>query len=202
MKFAHLIPAAALFLTLGTVSSQAQIEHQVKRAKINVTMQQTPVFNVSGPKDKRYTPRDWLEIEVEIDCETVRKSGYIGQLDCAFSVGLKDVETNKTVILQDTISFLEINTNDRRAWLVAYISPPTLAKITGKKKPSLNDLYAVAVTISGPGLRKPVTESTGGPKEWWKSEKVKRSNGLILPREKTAFAPLWWDHYPRSKTEN
>lgn len=202
MKRSAILAIPCLFTLLWSLPAAAQIEHKVDRVKIKPAMQQTPVFNVSGPRDKRSKPREWLEIEVELQAETVKKSGYIDQLDVTFYVALKDVETQKTVVLEDTINFLEIDASERKAYVSAYISPATLRQMTGQRKPSLNDLYAVAVTVRGQGLRSEVTESTDGPDGWWTSSALQRRNNMVLPREKTAFAPLWWDFYPRAKLDN
>jgi hypothetical protein len=190
-----------LFAAAGT--GWAQIEHQIRgNPKIAFSMQQTPQFNVSGPKDKRVSPQEWLEIEVELDLETVNKSGFLEQLDTTFYIALKDAVANKAIILEDKITFLEVNARDRKTWLVAYVSPATLARVLQKTKPSVSDVEFAAVSISGPGLRQTVENSTGGPKEWWKSGTAERRNNLILPKSKTAFAPLWWDRHPRTQDTN
>ena len=82
--------AFAAALVAVAVPTQAQtVEHQIRREpKLAYTMQQTPTFNVSGPKDKRVTPLEWLEVEVEIDVETVRKSGFLDELTGTFRVRL------------------------------------------------------------------------------------------------------------------
>lgn len=192
-----LLPIAAF--CLAATSVQAQVQHQIRRAKITPSMQQTPQFQVSGPKDKRTTPLEWLEIEVELDLETIEKSGFIDSLDCTFYVALKDAVANKTLVLEDKFTFTEINARDKKAWLVAYVSPATLAKTLGKDRPMLGDVEAAAVNITGGGLRAPITEKTGGPDGWWTSAKVDRKNGLLLPKSKTVFAPLWGDRHPRTK---
>ena len=37
--------------------------------KVNVEIQKTPQFNVPNVKDKRFTPKDWIEIEVDCKAE-------------------------------------------------------------------------------------------------------------------------------------
>lgn len=194
--------AFAAALVAVAVPTQAQtVEHQIRREpKLAYTMQQTPTFNVSGPKDKRVTPLEWLEVEVELDLETVRKSGFLDELTGTFYIALKDVETNKTIVLEDKITFIDVNARDKKAWLVAYVSPATLAKTLNKEKPSVNDIFAVAVSVSGPGIKEEATgTSPGSPKDWWKSTALTRKNGFILPKSKTVFAPLWGDRHPLTK---
>lgn len=199
---ALLVPALAVAaLHIAPQQASAQIQHQIKRATISYEMQQTPRYSAAGPRDKNWNPLDWLEIEIELDAETVNKSGYIDQLDVEFFVAVTDAETNRTVLLTDRISFLEVRASDRKVFLSAYVSPASLSKVTGKPKPTKSDISSVAAVITGQGLRAPVEVSSGGPKDWWKSPSLQRRNGLVLAKSKTPFAFLWTDRYPRDTTE-
>lgn len=182
--------------------AQAQIQHQIRSAKVSYEMQQTPDFSVSGPKSKRINPLDWLEVEVELDLETVNKSGYIDQLDAEFFIGVRDTnEGGKPTLLTGKISFVEVRAIEKKAWLSAYISPASLAKTTGKTKPGKADIEAVAVRITGAGLRAPITETVNGREGWFNDAALKRLDGLVLSKPKTPFAPLWTDRYPLTKED-
>lgn len=203
----NILPVVAL-LSLGAAGSvQAQIQHKIDRAKVAFEMQQTPQYAAAGPKSKRVDPLDWLEIEVELDLETINKSGYIDQLDAEIYVGVKDSnDGGKPLLLTGKITFTEVRAIEKKAWLSAYVSPAALAKTTGKSKPSKADIEAVAVKISGPGLRAPITESVGQPvrregAQWFDSAALKKQEGLVLAKSKTPFAPLWADRYPLTKDE-
>ncbi len=207
-SFFHLLlPVVALATFCLASPAQAQIQHQIKSAKVSFEMQQTPEYGVSGPKSKRINPLEWLEVEVELDLETVNPSGYIDQLDAEFFIGVRDTNAGgKPTLLTGKITFTEIRAIEKKAWLSAYVSPASLAKTTGKNKPSKADLEAVAVRITGPGLRAPITESVGIPlkrdgTQWFDSPALKRQEGLILAKTKTPFAPLWSDRYPLVKDE-
>jgi len=200
---ALLLPLIALAMHQGTIQeASAQVQHQIKSAKISYEMQQSPRYAAAGPKDKNWNPLDWLEIEIELDAETVNPSGYIDQLDVEYFVAVTDGQINRTVLLTDRISYLEVRASDRRAFLSAYVSPASLSKVTGKPKPGKSDISSVAAVITGPGLRTPVEASSGGPKEWWKNPNLQRRDGLVLAKSKTPFAFLWTDRYPRDATEN
>ena len=90
--------------------------------------------------------------------------------------------------------------------LSAYIEPDTLERLTGKPRPSTNDLEGFALVISGPGIASDgrhgegLTKATAEEKsEWWMEWKGKSLDGLIVPKSKTPFAPLWTDRYPTEK---
>lgn len=197
-------------LTLAFLSPLApaqEVMHKVAGAKVSYEMQQTPEYSVSGPRSKRTTPLDWLEIEVELEVKTLAKSGYMDQLDAEFFVGVKDTnDPNKPVLMTGKLSFVDVRAADGKAWLSAYVSPATLAKATGNRKPGKNDIVAVAVTVTGAGLQKPLTESVGvsmkreGP-QWWEDARFNRQEGAVLAKSKTPFAPLWTDRYPLNKDD-
>lgn len=195
--------AVAVAALVVVPSGHAQVMHQITRAKPSFEMQQTPDFSVSGPKSKRISPLEWLEVEVELDLETVDKSGYIGQLDAEFYIGVKDSNNGgKPVLLSGKMTFIEVRAKEKKAWISAYVSPAALAKTTGKDRPSKSDIEAFAVVITGPGLRAPITESIGGRDKWWDSTSLIRTDGLIMPKSKTPFAWLWSDRYPLTKDQD
>jgi len=192
-----LVCALGLSLLLSE-RTNAQIEHRIRSAGISYTMQQTPRFNASGPRDKPAArSQEWLEIEVSLQLETVHPTGYVDRMDIEYFVAVTDGITGRTVLLSDRLTYLEVDASERRVFASAYVSPASLARISGKSRPRRSDVTAVAAVISAPGLREPVEVATGGPRDWWKAPGLQRVNGLILPRSRSPFAPLWWDRYPR-----
>ena len=202
---AGLLAAAATSQAQQSAASAFQVRGEPKLA---LGMQQTPTFNVSGPKDKRVTPLEWLEIEVEMDVQVApaNKAGFIDEITGEFCVVIDDVSTGKPVMLRDKITFIDVNARDKKAWLVGYIAPATLAKFLNKEKPSTNDIKAAAVVITGPGMaadRKGddvAAVMPGSPKEFWKTAtSTAQKTGMVLPKSKTVFAPLWGDRHPHTK---
>jgi hypothetical protein len=192
---------------IATPAGAQEVMHKVSSAKVSYEMQQTPEFSVSGPRSKKTNPLEWLEIEVELEVKTLAKSGYMDQLDAEFFVGVKDSnDSNKPVLMTGKLSFVDVRAAEGKAWLSAYVSPATLAKATGKSKPSKGDIVAVAVTVTGEGLQKPLSESMGvslkreGP-QWWEDPRFNRQEGAVLAKPKTPFAHLWTDRYPLNKDD-
>ncbi|MFM7182086.1 MAG: Amuc_1102 family pilus-like protein [Verrucomicrobiales bacterium] len=193
---------------VATPAKAQEVMHQVSSAKVSFEMQQTPEYSVGGPRAKKTTPLEWLEIEVELEVKTLAKSGYMDQLDAEFYVGVKDANNaSKPVLMTGKFSFVDVRAAEGKAWLSAYVSPATLAKATGKNKPSKGDIVAVAVSVSGAGLQKPLAESNGVSlkregTQWWEEPRFNRQDGSILAKSKTPFAPLWTDRYPLNKDQN
>jgi hypothetical protein len=199
--------APLLALAFIATPAGAQEMHRITGGKVSFEMQQTPEFAVGGPRAKKTTPLEWLEIEVELEVKTLAKSGYIDQLDAEFFVGVKDAnDPKKPVLMTGKFSFAEIRATEERAWLSAYISPAALAKATGNRKPGKADIVAVGVSVSGGGITKPFVDSVGIPpkrdgQQWWEEPRFNRQDGAILPKSKTPFAALWTDRYPLNKDD-
>ena len=203
---ARVVPLLA-FVCFASFAGAQENMHLVSKAKVIFEMQQTPEFSVAGPRAKKVTPLEWLEIEVELDVKTRAKSGYIDQLDAEFFVGVRDAnDSGKPVLLSGKFAFVEVRAAEEKAWLSAYVSPAALAKATGKNKPGKSDIVAVAVSVSGAGLVKPLAESFGVPlkregPQWWEAASLRREEGLVLPKSKTPFSVLWTDRYPLNKDD-
>lgn len=193
-SLAMIICSAALWLP-GRADAQA--EHRIRAIGIGHTMQQIPEFSVSGPRTTTFVPQQWLQIEVELDIQTTSPTGYVDRLEVEYFVAVTDATTKRTVLLTDRLVYLEANANERRVFVSAYVSPASLARVTGSRRPRVSDISAVAAVVTGSGVREPAEASTGGPRDWWKAEGLARQQGLVLPRSRTPFAPLWWDRYPR-----
>ena len=185
-----------------------EVAHRVKIAKIETQIQQTPRFEAAGVKDKQFEPRYWLELEAELEVETTDPSGFIPELQTSWFAIIKDDRTGKPVQLTGKVAFRDVRTKDKKAYVIAYISPDTLEKITGKSRPGEGDVEAVALVVSGSGIVSDGRHAAGLQKataeedsKWWSSGRYQTMEGLIVAKGKTPFAPLWSDRYPFEKPE-
>lgn len=206
MKMISFLASCAL-----VTSSFAQSEKVVHRAAvedIEALVQQTPQFEVVGPREKRIDPRFWIEIEAEIEVETTDPSGFIPALTANWYAVLRDHTTEKSLMLTGKSEFQNIRTDTGKAFLSAYIGPDTLERFTGEEKANLSDVEAFAVVLSGPGLasegryaedlyKATAKENT----KWWSNWKNASKPGLIEAKKDTPFAILWTDRYPTEKQE-
>jgi len=195
-----------LTLTLIPALDAQQSVHRAKILKIQGQSQQTPEFQVSGPRDKATNPRYWIEIEAEIEVETTDPSGFIPELEAQWFAVILDKHSKKPVRLLGKTTFKNLRTKDKKIFISAYIEPDTLERLTGSSKPSDSDIEGYALTISGAGI---VTEGRHGEglskatvekeAKWWITWQGQSLDGLIVPKSKTPFAPLWTDRYPTEK---
>ncbi|MFT5882726.1 MAG: hypothetical protein ACI9FG_001233 [Crocinitomicaceae bacterium] len=182
--------------------------HRVKILKITSDIQKTPSFTVSGVKNKSTKPRNWLEIEAEVEVETTSKSKFIPEITANWYVVVKDSTNDKAVRLLGSVTFKNIRTKDKKIFLSAYIEPDTLERLTGKERPSDSDIEAVALTIEGSGIFTQGKYALGLEKatakeesRWWDEWKQESLRDLIVAKSTTPFAPLWSDRYPTEKVK-
>ena len=90
-----------MFSALALVSplEAQQPVHRAKILKIVGEAQQTPEFQVSGPRDKATKPRHWIEIEAGIEVETTDPSGFIPELEARWFAVILDKHSKKPVRL-------------------------------------------------------------------------------------------------------
>ncbi len=169
-------------------------------------MQQTPNFAVAGPKDKRWDPLEWLEIEVELDVDSKAPTKIIPEITATFYLALPNKSGNASgnVMLTDRITFVNIRAHSGKAYLIAYVNPDTLTRFTGEEKAKENDILSAGVEIEGAGLSIAKRDKMMGSTKagaWWKEVTYPREQGMILTKGKTPFALLWFDRYPQTRDD-
>jgi hypothetical protein len=79
---------------------------------------------------------------------------------------------------------------------MAFASPASLAKVLSNPKYTAPEMapQAVAITATKGGALCGFYNQ-GGPSGWWeKTENFNVIDGVLLPKNKTPFAPLWGDY--------
>jgi len=177
--------------------------HRARIVAIQVANQQTPEYQVSGPRDKSTKPRNWIEIEAEIEVETTDPSGFIPDLEAKWFAVVIDRHTKKPVRLRGESRYKNINTKDGKVFVSAYIEPDTLERLTGRSKPRDSDIEGYALVLSGSGIVRAgkyaadLVKATAEEKsEWWSQWTQTTLDNMIVPKSRTPFAPLWTDRYP------
>src|SRR5205823_12723837 len=83
-------------------------------------------------------------------------------------------------------------TKGRDLHSVMYVSPKTIAQLLNGKALTAADIQDVGVQILNKGQL--VSEkSMRGQGEWW--QKLQQVTGLVVNKNETPFAPLYWDSY-------
>jgi len=206
-----LIASLAIAGSLSALGAEPKHDVAIKDIKVEVI--QSPQYSVSGTGSKRTDNRYWIEIEAELQTQTNHPNGFIPELQVEWYAIIQDqfhVEGGKigpkAKMLTGTATFKNIRAKDGTAYLSAYIEPDELEKLTGQEKPQPRVVMAAALVVSGTNvtpnpklLQKAIgvnSDSAASESPWWKRPDMIRLEGLILPKSKTPFAPLWSGRYP------
>ena len=209
----HLIPTSIAATCIFAASlASADTAHRAKIKKLDYEFIDTPRFEtIDNPeRAQERSGVQWLEIEAEVEVETLHDSRFIPKLIASWHVIVQEPDFDnqnqgkaQMVRLTGEFTFLDIRTRDRRTYLVAYIHPDSLARITGDERPNKQDIVGVALTLAGPNLTttgkyaRDLEKSTYKPElKWWSNWDRKTYKDLVVAKHRTPFAPLWTDRHP------
>jgi hypothetical protein len=194
---------AATFVAFGLLTG-AQAQDVSKEAQVdikNVQIQQntTPDYNPSLTKPKRVRYKDWMEVEVTFDVKKEKVSGdrnpVVDSLEFKFFIALnKTTKEGKTLMLKGDATFLNaVERSDNVAMM--FVSPSSLFRLLEKNGFTGADVKAWGIEVYYNGAVAGWKSSTG-PSRWWVdgAASLQPIEGLLLPKAKTPFAPLWGDY--------
>jgi len=183
-----------MILFAGSLSAQqVQVPPgsiEIKEVKVNIL--ETPKYNVSGDSKRVPSPQQWIEIETEFES----KLPYIPELTFNYFVAL-DVQQTQAV-MTGSVTHISI-TQGNENYSSMYISPGTIAAVLGGRssfRPDIIDQATVQIMYQGTPLAEG-SLNTNPKSPWWTS--LRQMAGLLLAKNETPFAPLWWDRYEAIK---
>lgn len=211
--FTFLLPAAMLamggFLFVpATVNAQApaaapQQEELVKISKVNIGVQKTPKIQAEGPTDKRWKPRDWLEIEVDCEAQHSKKAKdpkalTYPEVTIKFYVYLEGQSKEKSRILTGEMVHANVPIKEE-GHSVMYVHPDTIRSLTGKKEGNVGAVkfWGVEALIGGEMVGYKVSPGApGSAKEpWWNVAGAPSKEAGLKKKSETPFAMLWADYH-------
>ena len=180
--------AALAFLYQPSAHAQAPAAPvtpaSIKLGKVMPEGVKSPEYQIVGGPQKRSKIGTWLEIEVEYET----KADEIPELKFDYVVAIE----NK--LATGSVTYIAIP-KGRDHFAVMYIAPRALEKLTDGKQFNAGSLQNVWVTVStGDGVKLGETALKPGP-----IPNVGRIAGLILNKNETPFAPLFYDRYEAIK---
>jgi hypothetical protein len=183
---AFVFSAAALFAISTLAHGQVPVgPGSVKLGKVQPAVVKTPEYQLSSGPQKRSKAKDWLEVEVEF--ETTPE--MIDELTFKYTIGIEGK------LLDGEVTHVSIP-KGKDHFSVVYVSPSSLEKLTGGKPLTGASIENVWVEVSRQGqkLANPVSHKPGAPKN------VPHLTGMVLNKDQTPFAPLFYDRYEAIKS--
>ena len=207
--------ALAVFVFAGLCASSPAQDAPVTKDEIvdikdiKVAVQKTPDIAMKGTTtDKRWKPKDWLEIEPEFRMPrsaTDKKAEVVPEVTFKYYVYLNSatgVKENARILTAEVV-----HTNvplEEWSHSVVYISPSTILRVTGKPEGNASLVAAYAVEISKAGKvvgffsklgGSSMTSPTAPNAKWWELPKAPPQEPGLLSKNQTPFAPLWGDFH-------
>lgn len=147
----------------------------------------------------RWTPQKWVRIDVTFDAIP----DFTEELQFTY-YALVATRPGPDRLLTGKVAHVNIGKGNG-LHSVMYISPQSLIRFWGERKPQFNYnagsfFTQIAVVVTKPGAPAPV--ATGllkqvGHGEWWTG--MKQEEGFLVNKNETPFAPLTWDYYEAIK---
>lgn len=184
-----LCAAALLFTAAANVSAQAPRgggEFQINRITRNLIT--TPQYTYTGAQQYQSNQRDrWLEVEVEFGAAPE----FTDELTFRYFILINGK------LLTGEVTHVNVAAG-RDNHSVMYVSPRTIARLMGNKPATPNAIQNIAVQIVQQGAVKAESSIERAPANWY--ETMPKISGLVLNKNETPFAPLYWDRYEQIKS--
>jgi hypothetical protein len=157
----------------------------IKLGKVEIQGVKTPEYMINGGPQKRSKTGTWLEVEIEFET----KVDDIDELTFSYTIMVE----NK--LLDGTVTHINIP-KGREHYSVMYVAPRTLEKLSGGKPLSPASIQNAWVTVARQGqiLDAPAAFKPGGG-----VPNLPHLAGLVLNKNETPFAPLFYDRYEAVK---
>lgn len=193
--------AVALFSLSAAAQDAAQVKFDLKGIKLE--QQQTPQIQATNIVDKKWRPKNWLELEMAFSIKLARdaggRDGSLAAMDVKYFIGLsQNSAEGKPIVLSGTVSYQNIPAAED-CFALAFVSPSTLKRTLQKDNGGKGDVRAYGVEVSIGGTVVAVQSSTGSP--WWvdankqpDATKFSFEEGGVVGKSKTPFAPFWGDY--------
>jgi hypothetical protein len=184
---ANSLAAFLIFLPL-IASAQTRAAADFQITKITRNLIPTPQFAYADATQHQTNQRDrWLEVEVEFKATPELTNELTFKYYILF---------NGTLLTGEVIHVNVPAGRENRS--VMYIPPRAFARFANNRAITENSFQNIAVQIVQQGEVKAEASLNRAQPQWF--EALPQVSGLVLNKDQTPFAPLYWDRYEQIKT--
>jgi len=179
-------------LTVALIALASSAPAQTRGAdfqltKITKNLISTPQFSYTGAQQYQANLNDrWLEVEAQF----AAAPEFTDELTFKYFILLNGK------LLTGEVTHVNIAAG-RENRSVMYVSPRALARFIGKGVLTPNSVQNIAVQILQKGTIKDELSFTRTPGQWYAG--LPAINGVVLNKNETPFAALYWDRYEQIK---
>ena len=187
-------------LVLGVVSAAPPLMAQQGKVKLDAPKFDnlpSPEFSVAG--NKKFKPKDWLEVEVKfnVDMGSKYKQKFIDLVTVKWYVAIEDPQGGrKTVFLEKEVKHVNVPVGED-VYSTEYLSPAAIKRITGRDRAGKNVVKSVGgeITVNGQTAYKDSGQFSSTAKPGWWNQLSRYDKIPLLNKNETPFKFLWWDRY-------
>ncbi len=193
MKKRALLPAALVLLAAAVSvapapAARAQGPGGFVVKNITPTDNTTPDFQVQNAKSKQFQPGKWLEIEVEFS---------------APPPGAPELQFKYFVLLGGQLLTGEVTHVNvlpgQTLYSVMYVAPRSIIQLLKGQPLTVNSVANAEVQILKPGVGAPLAVKQLKPGPPLDKSSLPQVAGLLLNKNETPYAPLYYDRYEAIK---
>ncbi|MEY2488008.1 MAG: hypothetical protein QOH39_3656 [Verrucomicrobiota bacterium] len=160
---------------------------QFQLNKINKNLITTPQFTYTGAEQYTANQRDrWLEVEVE----------FTAAPEFSDELTFKYFILVNGKLLTGEVTHINVAAG-RELRSVMYVSPGALLRVMNNRPVTTASVQNIAVQIVQQGAVKDELSLTRAAAQWYKA--IPALSGLVLNKNETPFAALYWDRYEQIK---
>ena len=174
-------------LLQASAFAQGRPAGEFQIGKITRNLITTPLYSYTGAQQFQSNQRDrWLEVEVEF----AAAPEFTDELTFKYFILINGK------LLTGEVTHVNVPAGrDNRS--VMYVSPRTIARLMGNRPMTPNAIQNIAVQIVQQGAVKAESSLDRAAPNWFAS--MPQVGGLVLNKNETPFAPLYWDRYEQIK---
>jgi hypothetical protein len=185
-RFLIITVILSAIVTTTMAQPRAAVDFQLQ--KITTNFISSPQFTYTGAEQYQADQRErWLEVEVTFSSAPE----FTDELSLRYFILFNGK------LLTGEVTHVNIAAGrDNRS--VMYVTPKTLQRLMLGRTITNNALQNVAVQLMQQGALKDELSLNRGAPQWYAT--LPQVAGLVLNKNETPFAPLYWDRYCQIKT--
>lgn len=198
---------SAVFLLAASTFAQAQVPNSpIKITDIKATLEQSPEYTIGIGPQRKAKSQSWLWVEVAFAYNGGRGAQPIDDLTVNYYILLNNVgPQNPTgTLLVGSVTHTGVVPGTDVHHSLALVSPQTLNRYFNGTPPSSPSaaFRAIGVTIAVQGqIQSEQSIGLGkGQPQWW-NRFQQGPPGLVLNKDQTPFAPLFYDYFEAIKSK-
>lgn len=162
---------------------------------------QSPQFN--GGSNKKWKPKDWLEVEVELEIEKIdpKEATFADEIVVRWYVAAENPSGKGYILIEKEVTHINIPVGEPVLSSV-YLSPSAVLRLSGGDRASEKVIKYVGGEVIFNGRTLGEFTSGGAKSKWWQSGELSRYDAIPLrSKDETPFHNMWWDRYAENKID-